>query len=237
MRGRALTVLGVLALLGLAILAGRYLWPRPGASSRPVEPFVEVAQPASEAAEAERAPVAPAACAGLTEIVDSELLAEVARRHRLSGLSRPSALPGSRGSDEKDGGAVGHGRSPALEAPNASGFEIEVPRSLLALVETRQPARWGSEVAVTLAEGAPEVTVTSVPKGPPRLAFRRDRRFELGLGGAVAFGPDGTQFAPAVLAGFDLRLMQTRRVDHGLRVFGVLSRNSTVFAGYVAGLE
>ena len=230
---RLWTVLAAILLLGAAMLAGRYLWPRVPASAggSPSHPVPEVAKPTPEAAVAERAPVAPETCRGLTEIVDAELLAEVGRRHRLSGLA-PKRAGAVAGQDGKEVGAVGPNGSPVLGLPSAP---VEVQRSLLALVDTRQPARWGSEVAVTLAEGASAVTVTSLPHEPPRFAFRRDTRFELGLGGAATFGSDGTRFAPAVLASFDLRLAQTRRVDHGLRVFGVLSQNSTIFAGYVAG--
>lgn len=230
----SLAVLLVAVISGGSWLAARYL-SRPVVQSKPSEPLVEVAKPTPAAAEAERAPVAPATCSGLSEIVDAELLAEVARRHRLDGLARitsaPQANPGGKGE-----GTVAREGSPVLEPPGALAT-LEVHRALLALVETEQPARWGSEVAVTLADGASEVTVTSIPNPPPTFAPRSDRRLEFGLGGAASFGPDGSTVTPALFASFDLRLAQTRRVDHGLRVFGVLSEQSTVFAGYVVGWE
>lgn len=222
---RALAAFVVVAglLAGAGLVAGRYLLPyRPPEPARSA-PRAEVAQPTPAAAAAERAPVAPETCSGLTEITDVELLAEVARRHALPDL-RPRA--GSAGSVAR--GAPPGANSADLAAP-------ELRRALLALDQTEQPAPWGVEAAVTLAPGETEPTVTVIPREPPAAAWHFARRFELGLGGAVNFGEEETSADPALYLGFAQQFAQTRHVDHSLRVAGVVSRHSTIFAGYVLG--
>lgn len=182
----------------------------------------EIAQPTPAAAAAERETVAPELCAGLTEITTPELLAEVARRHALPDL-RPRAGSPATGAPSAPGG-----QDPAgLAAP-------ELRRALLALDQTEQPAPWGVEVAATLAPGETQPLLTVIPREPPRFAWHGARRFELGLGGALAFGEEKTSADPALFLGFTQQFAQTRRVDHGLKVAGIVSRHSTLFAGYVA---
>lgn len=192
------------------------------ATARPAAPAVEVAQPTPAAAAAERAPAPPELCAGLTEIADAELLAEVARRHALPDLRPPSRAAGSGAP-----GAPGGQNSADLAAP-------ELRRALLALDQTEQAAPWGVEIAATMAPGDTKPTLTAIPREPPRFAWHSARRFELGLGGAVAFGEDGTTADPALYLGFDQQFAQTKQVAHSLRLAGIVSRHSTLFGGYVA---
>lgn len=223
------TVQTAALVLGL-LLAGCLLafWPlvcariQQGPPPAPRAPAVEVAQPTPAAAAAERAPVAPETCSGLTEITNAELLAEVARRHAVPDLRPPSRSPGSGAP-----GAPGGQNSADLAAP-------ELHRALLALDQTEQAAPWGVEAAVTLAAGDTQPTLTVIPRDPPKFAWHSARRFELGLGGAVAFGEDGTSADPALYLGFDQQFAQTKQVAHSLRLAGIVSRHSTLFGGYVA---
>lgn len=229
MKTRAALALVVLAaMLALAgVLAGRYLVPYRPDAPPPAAPRVEVAQPTPAAARAERAPVASEACAGLTEIVDADLLTEVARRHSLPDLlRRMQRVPSAPDAGELASSATESGE---LLAP-------ELHRALLALDQTTERAPWGVEIAATLAPGDTKPTLSVVPRDPPRFAFRADRRLELGLG-AAAWGPTDAGVAPALYASFDLRLAQTRRIDHGLRVQGIFSEQSSLFAGYTAGFD
>lgn len=222
---RAVAAFAVLAglLAGAGLVAGRYLLPyHPPRPATPA-PRAEVAQPTPAAAAAERAPVAPETCSGLTEITDAELLSEVARRHALPDL-RPPARSAASGAP----GAPAGQNSADLAAP-------ELRRALLALDQTEQAAPWGVEIAATMAPGDTKPTLTVVPRDPPRFAWHSARRFELGLGGALAFGDEETSADPALYLGFAQQFAQTRRVDHSFQVAGVVSRHSTIFAGYVAG--
>lgn len=194
-----------------------------GAGPPPPGPRVEVAEPTPAAAAAERAPAPPELCQGLTEIADAELLAEVARRHALPDLRPPRRSPASEAP-----GAPGGQNSADLAAP-------EVRRALLALDQTEQPAPWGVEIAATMAPGETKPLLTVVPREPPKFAWRAARRFELGLGGAIAFDADGTRADPALYLGFRQQIAQTGHVDHGFTLAGIVTRHPTVFAGYVAG--
>lgn len=200
----------LLILVGLgALLAGRYLWPS-GPRERVIEREVpvEVAKVPRRARKVPRRALPPARCESLTEIADAALLAEVARRHRLPDLA-PS--------------------------PTSSPLPVTIPRSLLTLVEARNPSRWGSEIAVTVGAGESEPTVTLVPLPAPALRPRFDWRLTVGLGGAASTEIDGT-VAPAAYLAADLRLLQTGRLDHGLTVAATLTQdNPTAFAGYTVG--
>lgn len=223
-RGIVTVLLAIGLILGVGYLGAYlgHLWfPRQDAPP-PRAPVVEVAQPTPAAAVAERAPVAPDLCSGLTEITTPELLAEVARRHALPDL-RPRAGSPASGAPGAPAGA----NSGELAAP-------EVRRALLALDQTEQAAPWGVEIAATMVPGDTKPTLTAIPREPPRFAWHSARRFELGLGAAVSFG-DETSADPALYLGFDQQLAQTRRVAHSFKVAGVVSRHSTIFAGYVAG--
>lgn len=95
--------------------------------------------------------------------------------------------------------------------------------------------RWGGEVIGTVEDDQPVERLTFVEGAPPRFAFRRDWRFEAGVGGAISNRIDGA-VAPAAYVSLDLRLLQTSRVDHGLRASAILTKdNPTAYVGYVAG--
>lgn len=202
----SVTILLLLVGLG-ALFAGRYLWPS-GPRERVIEREVpvEVAKVPRRARKVPRRAVEPARCAELTEIADAALLAEVARRHRLPDLAPPALAPDA--------------------------VTLTIPRSLLTLVEAREPSRWGSEIAVTVGEGETEPVVTLVPLPPPTFALRRDWRFEVGP--AALAGDDGVEVGAIV--SLDLRLAQTRNLDHGLKLVAVAAQdNPLALAAYTVG--
>jgi len=198
----------LLILVGLgALLAGRYLWPSgPRETVIEREVPVEVAKVPRRARKVPRRAVEPARCAELTEIADAALLAEVARRHRLPDLA-PQPLA-------------------------TDSVTLTIPRSLLTLVEAREPSRWGSEIAVTVGEGESEPVVTLVPLPPPTFDLRSDWRFEVGP--AALAGDDGLEVGAVV--SLDLRLAQTRHLDHGLKLVAVAAQdNPLALAAYTVG--